>query len=56
MDPQQLRESRLFRPAALDRFLNGLEPDSPLALNGFPWRTAVAGALIGTGVFWWVIW
>ena len=57
MDPQQLGDGRLFRPEALDRFLNGQEPDAPLALNAFPWRTALVGALLlaATLVFWWWI-
>ena len=41
---RELRESGLFRRKVLDRFLNGMEPDAPLMLSAWPWKT-LAGAV-----------
>lgn len=52
---QELRESGVFRQKVLDRFLNGMEPDSPMVLNAWPVKIGI-GALIafgGTLLVWW---
>lgn len=47
---QELRESGLFRQKALDRFLNGMEPDAPMLLQARPWKMMVGAVLSGVGV------
>jgi hypothetical protein len=47
---KELRESGLFRQKVLDRFLNGMEPDSPVVLQAWPWKIAFGAMLSFTGV------
>ncbi len=54
---KELRESGLFRQKVLDRFLNGMEPDSSVMLNAWPVKIGI-GAFIafgGTLLVWWFV-
>lgn len=54
---RELRESGLFRQKALDRFLNGMEPDSPMVLNVWPVKIGIGACIAfgGTLLIWWCV-
>ncbi len=54
---KELRESGLFRQKALDRFLNGMEPDSSMMLQALPLKIGIGAFLAfgGTLLVWWFV-